>query len=134
MRASGCEEDCRTKPTGVSHFVNIRVLPGEDAGVRRRRQRRLRDRVLKQDAALRQPVQRRRFDVRISVAVQMIGTKRVHGDHHDVERTQPGNFAGATRERPFGSGMAAGQSKQDNEDTAAGAGREHRRRTIWFSI
>ena len=31
---------------GVSHFVNVRILPGEDTGVGRRRQRRLRDRVL----------------------------------------------------------------------------------------
>ena len=54
----------QNEAAGISHVVNVRVLPGEDAGVGRRRQRRLRHRVLEQNAALREAVQRRRFDVR----------------------------------------------------------------------
>ena len=121
----------QNEAAGVSHIVNRGVLPGEDAGVRGRRQRRLRHRVLEQDAALREAVQGRRLDVRISVAVQMIGAKRVDGDDHDVERTQPGNFVGRTRSGGR-LGMAAGEPRR------ARARHTHRRRglaeRIWSSI
>ena len=65
----------------------------------RRRQRRLRHRVLEQHAALRQAVQGGGFDIRVAVAAQVVGAERVHGDNHDVERTQSRNFIPGRSER-----------------------------------
>ena len=115
---------------GVPHIVNGGILSGEDTRVRRRRQRRLRYRVLEKDAALCEAIERRSFDIRVSVAAQMIGAKRVHGDHHHIERTQPWNPV-------LSSGAGAGLEWQPARRTMPARYSRRGRglaKTIWFSI
>src|SRR4051812_23132269 len=69
--------------------MHCRILAGKHGGVRWRRQRRLRDGILEQDTALRKPVEYRRFDFLITVAVEMVAPQGVKRDDYYVERLQP---------------------------------------------
>ena len=87
----------RTNPPVSRTLWRRRIEPGEDAGVGRRSQRGLGYAILKQNAALRDAIERGSFDFVVAIAVQMIGTKRVDGDDDDVERAQSCGAAGRGR-------------------------------------
>ncbi len=79
----------------VPHFMGGRIETREDAGMRRRRQRCLRHRILEQHAAFRDAVQGRGFDIAVTVAAEVVGTEGVDGDDDDIERPQvPRRMAG----------------------------------------
>ena len=68
----------------VVHAVCRRKEPGEQAGVRRQRQRRDRGRAIEDDAFARQPFQRRHRHIHQAVRRQPIGPRRVERDDDDV--------------------------------------------------
>lgn len=98
------------EPAVVAHAVLGRKLAGEDAAVRRERQRRYRHRVLEQHALAREPVDRRCLDVPVAVRADAVGTRGVEGDDEQVQIVPPsrrpaeiqaaGAAGGARREKP----------------------------------
>jgi hypothetical protein len=74
----------------------------------------LRHCILKENAALRQGVEVRRFDIRVTIAIQVIRTQRVYGDDNDVERLQ------ALRIRSGGFSAMRGAGSEESRETCQG--------------
>src|SRR5437868_5910176 len=113
------------EPTRVPHLVNIRILSRENAGVGRRRKRRLRDSVFKQHAPLRDTVHGGGLNVRVPVAAQMIWTQSVNGYHYDIEGPETRDFIGPISSC-LRSRIATGKRYGDQEQRpATSRGRTH---------
>src|SRR6185437_14460995 len=59
----------QNESAGIANVMNRRILAGENTCVRRRCQWRLCDGIFKKDTALREFIQVRRFNVRVTVAM-----------------------------------------------------------------
>ena len=71
-------------PGEILHAVLKRIGAGQNHGVRRPRQRHLRDRPLKHHAVMRQRIQRGSLHVLRAVASHVIGAQRIDGDQYDA--------------------------------------------------
>src|SRR2546428_7144394 len=78
----------------VTHAVEHRISSRQNHRVRRERDGHLRVGVLEAHALRGQAIDGRSFDLRVSVAAEMVGAKRVDGDEKDRGR---GRRAGASR-------------------------------------
>src|SRR5262249_14122571 len=75
----------QNETAGAADVVHGRILSGENAGVRWRRQGCLGDSVLEQNATLGEMIKRGSLDVLIAVAMDMVGTERVDRNDHHVQ-------------------------------------------------
>ena len=107
----------------VADAVSRRKQPGEEARVRRKRQRRDRRRLVEDDTLARQPVERRHRRAHEAVHRQPIGACRVERDDDDVQGT------GRTKRRtPPESGQERARDEQQRPGSEAPAHRVNSKR------
>ena len=106
----------------AADMMHGRILSGEDAGMRRRREGRLGNRALEQHPGLRKAVEIGRLDLLIAVAVQVIGTQRIDRDDHNVKRA---SFSFRSR---LTAARRARERGQQNEQTECSGARPKRGR------
>src|SRR5208282_6653930 len=73
-------------PGEILYAVLKRVCASQDHRVRRPSQGNLRDRPLKQDTVMRQPIKRRSLDHFCAIASHVVGTQSIDGDQYNARR------------------------------------------------